>query len=102
MKRVMLTAIILFLACSTFAQPVSHEQNLNAGLNGWSCDHSMLTAGESSRVATAGHSRSLNAYLNGWTCDHSMLTAEEWEQIQGKKKEKVCLDINWPSHGRTL
>jgi hypothetical protein len=21
----------------------------------------------------------------------------EWEQIHGKKKTKVCLDINWPS-----
>jgi hypothetical protein len=26
----------------------------------------------------------------------------EWEQTERKKKEKVCLDINRPSHGRTL
>jgi hypothetical protein len=26
----------------------------------------------------------------------------EWEQTHGKKKAKVCLDINRPSHGRTL
>jgi hypothetical protein len=25
----------------------------------------------------------------------------EWEQIHGKKKEKVCLDINRLSRGRT-
>jgi len=25
----------------------------------------------------------------------------EWEQSHGKKKAKVCLDINRPSHGRT-
>ena len=25
----------------------------------------------------------------------------EWEQTHGKKKEKVCLDINRPSHGRS-
>ena len=25
----------------------------------------------------------------------------EWEQTHGKKKTKVCLDINRPSHGRT-
>jgi hypothetical protein len=25
----------------------------------------------------------------------------EWEQTERKKKEKVCLDINRPSHGRT-
>jgi hypothetical protein len=25
----------------------------------------------------------------------------EWEQTHGKKKAKVCLDINRPSHGRT-
>ena len=24
----------------------------------------------------------------------------EWEQTHGKKKAKVCLDINRPSHGR--
>jgi hypothetical protein len=26
----------------------------------------------------------------------------EWEQTHGKKKAKVCLDINRPSHGRTF
>jgi hypothetical protein len=25
----------------------------------------------------------------------------KWEQTHGKKKAKVCLDINRPSHGRT-
>jgi hypothetical protein len=25
----------------------------------------------------------------------------KWEQIHGKKKMKVCLDINRPSHGRS-
>src|SRR5580765_3797360 len=25
----------------------------------------------------------------------------EWELIHGKKKMKVCLDVNRPSHGRT-
>jgi hypothetical protein len=25
----------------------------------------------------------------------------EWELIHGKKKMKVCLDINRPSHGRS-
>jgi hypothetical protein len=25
----------------------------------------------------------------------------EWEQTERKKKEKLCLDINRPSHGRT-
>jgi hypothetical protein len=31
---------------------------------------------------------------------HSTGLAES-EQTHGKKKEKVCLDINRPSHGRT-
>ncbi len=26
----------------------------------------------------------------------------QWKQTERKKKEKVCLDINRPSHGRTL
>ena len=33
-----------------------------------------------------------------------MATEAAWlnqEQTHGKKKEKVCLDINRPSHGRT-
>ena len=25
----------------------------------------------------------------------------QWQQTHGKKKVKVCLDINRPSHGRT-
>jgi hypothetical protein len=25
----------------------------------------------------------------------------EWEQTERKKKEKLCLDVNRPSHGRT-
>lgn len=83
MQRLMLPAILLSVLCSAFAQSPDYQQNLHACLNGWAtCDHSMLTAADAARVATAEHAHNLQACLSGWvTCDHSNLTADEAARV---------------------
>ncbi len=49
---------------------------------------------------TAGSDRRITSTITANSANGASLA--EWKWIQPKKKAKVCLDINRPSHGRTL